>query len=87
MDIFQSRALSPAGPATDIIPVTPDDGVDLPIVASALYVEQGGILSIVTVRDEMRLVRVGDQTILPVGVRRVRATGTTALGVHALVVA
>ena len=87
MDIFQSRALSPAGPATDIIPVTPDDGVVLPIVASALYVEQGGILSIVTVRDEMRLVRVGDQAILPVGVRRVRATGTTAIGVHALVVA
>jgi len=30
---------------------------------------------------------VGDQSILPVGVRRVRATGTTATGIHALVVA
>lgn len=52
MDIFHGRALSPAGPATDIMPVTPNDAADLAITASALFIEIGGIIEIVTVRDE-----------------------------------
>ena len=87
MDIFKSHALTAAGPATDIVPVTPDDATDLADVASALYVETGGAVSIVTVRGATRTVVLGDQSILPVGVRRVRAAGTTATGIHALVVA
>ena len=87
MDIFHGRALSPAGPATDIMPVTPNDGADLAITASALFIEIGGVIEIVTVRDETRSVTVGDMMLLPVRVRRVLATGTTAQGIHALVVA
>lgn len=87
MDIFKSHALTAAGPATDIMPVTPDDSTDLPIVASALYVETGGTLSVVTVRNQTRSIEVGDLSLLPVGVRRVLATGSTASGIHALVVA
>ncbi|WFE75337.1 hypothetical protein [Roseinatronobacter sp. S2] len=87
MDIFKSHALTPAGPATDILPVIPHDTEDLEHIASALYVEEGGALSIVTVRNEIRTVSVGDLALLPVGTRRVRATGTTASGIHALVVA
>jgi hypothetical protein len=87
MDIFKSHALTAAGPATDIVPVVPDDAADLAAVASALYVETGGALSIVTARGQTRAVTVGDLSILPVGVRRVRASGTTASGIHALVVA
>jgi hypothetical protein len=60
MDIFHGRALSPAGPATDIMPVTPNDGADLAITASALFIEIGGIIEIVTVRDETRSVTVGE---------------------------
>ena len=82
MSIFKSQALTAAGPATDILPVTPNDGADLSFVASALYVETGGILSILTVRDQVRTIEVGDLSLLPVGVRRVRATGTTATGIH-----
>lgn len=87
MNPFANRDPSPAGPATDILPVTPDDDEDLAIVASALYVETGGSVAIVTLRGAARLVAVGDRTILPVAVRRVRASGTTAAGIHALVVA
>lgn len=87
MNIFDAHALTSAGPATDVLPVTPDDGIDLPIVASALYVVSGGALSIVTVRGQTRTIEVGDLSLLPVGVRRVRMTGTTASGIHALVVA
>lgn len=58
-----------------------------PILRSPLFIEIGGIIEIVTVRDETRSVTVGDMMLLPVGVRRVLATGTTAQGIHALVVA
>lgn len=87
MSNFKAHALTAAGPATDILPVTPDDTTDLTIVASALYVETGGTLSVITLRNETRSIEVGDLSLLPVGVRRVRATGTTATGIHALVVA
>ena len=73
------------GPARDIAPVTPDDAADLPDVAIALYVETGGTLVIDTVTGGTRTVAVTNFAILPVGVRRVRATGTTASGIHALV--
>ena len=84
---FAARSLSPAGPATDLLPVAPSDSVDLPEVAVALYVEAGGALSVITVTGQQRLVTVADFSLLPVGVRRVRATGTTAAGIHALVIA
>ena len=83
---FQSRTPSLAGPATDIIAVIPDDATDLPDVAIALYVETGGDLSLVSERGAERQVRVADFTFLPVGTRRVRASGTTASGIHALMV-
>lgn len=85
-DPLANRTLSPAGPATDIIPVTPDDTTDLPVMAMSVFVETGGVLRIVTRRGETREVLLDDQTLLPVVVRRVLATGTTATGVHALVV-
>ena len=87
MNPFQSRIPALSGPATDALPVTPDDGADLAIVAIALYVETGGALVIDTVAGETRTLTVTDFSILPLGTRRVRATGTTATGIHALVLA
>jgi hypothetical protein len=83
---FENRAPSIEGPATDIMDVTPDDITDLPEVATALYIETGGDLSLVTERGAQRQVAVADFTFLPVGIRRVMASGTTATGIHALVV-
>lgn len=83
---FDNRVLSLDGPAKDILPVTPDDGLDLSDVATAIYVETGGVVSIVTVDGQTRTVSVADFSFLPVGVRRVNATGTTASGIHALVI-
>ncbi|MEQ3625797.1 MAG: hypothetical protein ABNH26_03805 [Celeribacter sp.] len=82
---FQNRALPLDGPASDIVPVTPDDGTDLLDTASALYVEIGGAVALVTLRGASRVVTVPDMTVLPVAARRVLATGTTASGIHALV--
>lgn len=81
---FKSRAASLSGPTGDIQPVTPSDTTDLANVAVSLYVETGGTLSITTAYGGTRTVRVGDLSILPVGVIRVHATGTTATGIHAL---
>lgn len=83
---FDTRLLPLSGPARDIQPVTPDDGSDLPTVAVALYVETGGSLSFVTAAGETRSVNLPDATLLPVGALRVRATGTSASGIHALVI-
>jgi hypothetical protein len=84
---YGGRAAPLSGPATDLLPITPDDGVDLPVAALALYVETGGAVVLDTVSgDAPRTVVVGDRALLPVAVRRVRQTGTTASGLHALVV-
>lgn len=85
MDPFKNRVTALSGPARDAMPVAPNDTTDLSSVALGLYVETGGSLSIVTVSGETRSLTVADFSILPVGVRRVRATGTTATGIHALV--
>jgi hypothetical protein len=83
---FLGRMPSLNGPAQDIIPVVPSDTEDFEQVATALYIENGGVLSIVTASGNARTVIVGDLCILPVGVVRVNATGTTATGMHALMV-
>lgn len=82
---FLNRASSLQGPARDLLPVVPDDNTDLSEVAVGLYVETGGFLSIVTVAGQIRTVSLPDYSMLPVGVQRIMATGTTASGIHALV--
>ncbi|WP_368188462.1 hypothetical protein [Aestuariibius sp. HNIBRBA575] len=83
---FSGRVPALAGPAMDIVPVVPNDGADLTQGAVALYVETGGALQVTSVLGSVRNVNVADNSILPVGVLRVHATGTTATGIHALVV-
>ncbi|MDV4144323.1 hypothetical protein [Shimia sp. FJ5] len=87
MNPFADRARSISGPATDALPVVPDDSNDLPIVAIALYAESGGTVVVDTVAGETRSIAVADFSILPLGVRRIRASGTSAAGLHALVLA
>lgn len=86
-DPFASSMSSLSGPARDILPVTPDNAADLPVVAVALYIEQGGSLTVTTVAGVQRTINVADWSILPLGVRRVWATGTSASGIGAMVVA
>ena len=83
---FENRTSALSGPATDIILVTTDDVTEMNEVAVALYVETGGALSVLTARGGTRSINVTDNSILPVGIRRVNATGTTASGIHAMVI-
>jgi len=86
MNPFANRTRSISGPATAAVPVVPDDANDLTDVALALYVETGGIVVLDSAAGATRTIGVADFSILPLGTRRVRATGTTAAGIHALTI-
>ncbi|MEL7466638.1 MAG: hypothetical protein AAFN79_21370 [Pseudomonadota bacterium] len=83
---FNTRSTSLAGPGVDYAPVIPNDGADLPDVAVSLYVEIGGAVVFTSQKGQDRTVTLPDNGFLACGVRRVRATGTTAAGIHAIVV-
>ncbi len=80
------RYIPDGGPARDVVPVVPSDTEDLQKGAAALYVTVGGALSIVTLEGQVRQITVPDYMLVPVQVLRVNATGTTAGGIHALIV-
>lgn len=83
---FSLRAASLSGPGTDYAPVIPTDSGVLADVAIALFVESGGSVRFVSQKDETRTVSVPDFGWVLCGVKAVRATGTTAGGIHAIVV-
>lgn len=86
MNLFENNSVSASGPSPDLFPVTPDDLVDIPYgPALRLYVEEAGILMLVTAAGETRKVTVPAFHILQCGVSRVLKTGTTATGIHAFV--
>ncbi len=87
MNPFINRQIPLTGPAVDALPITPSDSTDLMHVAIGLYVETGGTVSVITLSGQIRTIAVADFSILPLAVCRVRATGTTATGLHALVLA
>lgn len=80
---FENRVPNLSGPALDISPITPNDSTDLVNVAVALYIETGGTITFVSAANATRTVNVSDFAILPVGAKKVLATGTTATGIHA----
>lgn len=63
--------------------VTPDDGADLANVSRGLYVGGAGNVSVILADDNSPVTFVGVSagTMLPVWVKRVRATGTTATSI------
>ncbi|MEM8787006.1 MAG: hypothetical protein AAGE76_01985 [Pseudomonadota bacterium] len=83
---FTRRASSLSGPGIDYLPVTPNDGADLPVVAASLYVETGGTIKFDSVKGQTRTVTVPDFGWLICGVTRVHASDTTAQNIHAVVV-
>jgi hypothetical protein len=81
---FNSRVATLSGPARDYYPVSPDDVLSLPQVAVALYAETGGRVVFVAENGQTRDVGVGDYGWILCGITQVRATGTTASGLHAM---
>lgn len=71
--------------ASDIVPITPSDTVDLPSHARVIRAEVGGTLRITTMKGYVRDTRIAANEKLEVYATRVHATGTTATGLEALV--
>ncbi|MCB2111645.1 MAG: hypothetical protein H6895_08620 [Defluviimonas sp.] len=84
---FKNRAPGLSGPATDIMPVTPSDSNEFATTAIALYVVGAGTVAVMTASGTTRSFAVPAYSYVPLGVRRVLATGTTATGIHALLLA
>lgn len=74
------------GPANNAAAVTPSDSADLPNTARALFIGGAGNVSVDTVGGQESVVFEGlaAGTILPVRVKRVNTTGTTATAIRAL---
>lgn len=83
---FTNRSTSLSGPGIDYAPVVPADNRPLPDVAVALYVEAGGAVTFRSQKGQIRTVSAPDFGWILCGVSEVRATGTTASGIHAIVV-
>lgn len=66
--------------------VTPHDTNELEFVAKALFVGTGGTISIIAQEDTAAVsLTVATGSIVPVRAKLVRATGTTATGIVALI--
>lgn len=78
-----------AGPANDIVPVTPSDtdflfprGGGEGDAGCGLYIENGGTITVLTAEDEVRgPITVADYSHHPIAVKKVFATGTDATGI------
>ncbi len=72
-----------ASPARKLVAITPNDGADIAANCKALWVVTGGTLAVVAVDDTsntgVALGTLTAGTVVPVRVRRVPATGTTAV--------
>ena len=85
MDRFENYANSLVSPACDGAEVAPSDGADLTQITRAIYVGEGGDLSLIFASGTPVTLRaVPGGTVLPLRATRVRATGTTATAIVAL---
>lgn len=71
--------------ALDIVPITPSDTVDLDVVPRELRASGSGTLRVTTFAGAVRNTRIVADVPLPLAVRRVHATGTTATGIEGLI--
>ena len=70
-------------PASDAFVVTPSDTVDLPAVTRAIYVGGQGDVHVI-MHSGADVTLVGVSGMLPIRIKRVMATGTTATNIVGL---
>jgi len=76
----QDKTMSGVGePASNAEDVTPDDGSDLATVSRALYIGMSGNLTVVMAGEQtVMFAGVPSGTFMPIRVKRVKASGTSA---------
>lgn len=76
---------SAISPARALRAVTPSDSGDLPLGAcKALWIGVGGTIAVIAADDSSSVTLTVQEGVLPVRVKRVLATGTTASSIVAL---
>ena len=83
-DPFNSHTPGLESPATVLVPVTPDDGADLPMPARAINVSGTGTIQVTTTGGTTATLYVAAGIGFPVRAQRIWATGTTATGITAM---
>ncbi|SFI61120.1 spike base protein, RCAP_Rcc01079 family [Albimonas pacifica] len=82
---YNGHSPSRFGSVSDLVPVTPSDDDALPTPALGLYVQGAGAVSFIAHSGETRTVSVPANFYLICAMSQVLAAGTTATGIHALV--
>lgn len=77
-DDFGNYSSGLDSPAAHDVDVTPSDSADMPHASRALYITTGGTIRYTTVGGNTVTRTVPDNFILPLRVKRVWATGTSA---------
>jgi threonine dehydrogenase-like Zn-dependent dehydrogenase len=85
IDRYSDIPATPSQPATDLLPITPDDAADLAAVTLGLNVATPGAVRVTTKGGTTASVTLVPGVILPLRVTRVWATGTTATGIVGLI--
>ncbi|PTW44021.1 spike base protein, RCAP_Rcc01079 family [Rhodovulum kholense] len=83
-DLFKTHTQGLDSPPSRLTEVTPDDSAELPFASRALNVATSGTVRVTTVDGDTGTVFVSSGIALPLRVRRVWATGTSATGIVAL---
>jgi hypothetical protein len=83
-DAFSSHSRSPSGPATSVFSIAPDDAADLAQVTIALNAATPGTVRVTTADGSVGDLMIAAGEVIPLRVRRVWATGTTATGLRGL---
>jgi hypothetical protein len=83
-DAFADRHRRPTDPAISVFEITPNDGLDLAHVTTALNVATPGTVRVTTVDGSTADVTVHPGVPFPIRARRVWFTGTTATGLRGL---
>lgn len=87
-DPFQGVSGQLNGSVYDMVPVTPNnnaDNVGANNIAIGLYITVAGAVTFLNKDGTQRTVTVPDNFYLVCSISRVKSTGTTATGIHALV--
>lgn len=83
-DYFASTSRSVRDPAVSIFEIAPDDATDLQHITTALNVASPGTVRVTTLEGDVSDVTIHPGHAMPLRVRRVWRTGTTATGIRGL---
>jgi hypothetical protein len=84
VDKFATYSSGLDSPASDVFPITPNDGTDLAVATRAIRADTGGVVVLVTMSGNERTCKFADGETRAIRATRVKATGTTATGLEGM---